>query len=67
MKKILNHLRTRLHISKNLFVFLLVLVIVGVAAGSFFASILGEEDKRLVLEYLNGTLTVLKQQNRINH
>ena len=53
MKKILNNLRTRLHISKNLFVFLLVLVIVGVAAGSFFASILGEEDKRLVLEYLN--------------
>ena len=53
MKMILNNLRTRLHISKNLFVFLFVLVIVGIAAGSFFASILGEEDKRLVLEYLN--------------
>ena len=53
MKKILNNLRTRLHVNKNLFVFLVVMVIVGVTAGAFFSSVLGTEDKQLVTDYLN--------------
>ena len=53
MKKILNNLRTRLHVNKNLFVFLVVMVIVGVTAGAFFSSVLGIEDKQLVTDYLN--------------
>lgn len=53
MKKYMDKLKRNIHINKNLFIFLLVIVIVGIAAGSIFTIILNSDDKTLVLEYLN--------------
>lgn len=53
MKKYMDKLRRNIHINKNLFVFLLVIVIVGVVAGSLFSTIIDTDDKKMVLEYLN--------------
>jgi len=53
MKTYMDKLRRNIRINKNLFVFLLVIVIVGVIAGSIFSTIIDSNDKQLVLEYLN--------------
>lgn len=53
MKKYMDKLRRNIHINKNLFVFLLVIVIVGIVGGSLFSTIIDSNDKKLVLEYLN--------------
>ena len=53
MKKYMDKLKKNIHINKNLFVFLLVIVIVGVVAGSIFSTIIDSSDKTLVLDYLN--------------
>ena len=53
MKKYMDKFRQNIHINKNLFVFLLVIVIVGVAAGSIFSIIIDNSDKNLVSNFLN--------------
>ncbi len=53
MKKYMDKFRKNIHINKNLFVFLLVIVIVGVAAGSIFSIIIDSSDKNLVSNFLN--------------
>lgn len=53
MKKYMDKLKRNIHINKNLFVFLLVIVIVGVVAGSIFSTVIDSDDKKMVLEYLN--------------
>ena len=53
MKKYMDKFRQNIHINKNLFVFLLVIVIVGVAAGSIFSIIIDSSDKNLVSNFLN--------------
>ncbi len=53
MKKYMDKLKKNIHINKNLFVFLLVIVIVGVVAGSLFSIIIDTDDKKMVLDYLN--------------
>ena len=53
MKKYMDKLKRNIHINKNLFIFLLVIVIVGVVAGSIFSTIIDSNDKKMVLEYLN--------------
>lgn len=53
MKKYMDKLKRNIHINKNLFVFLLVIVIVGIVSGSLFSAIISTEDKQLVMDYLN--------------
>lgn len=66
MKKYLDKLKSNIHINKNLFIFLLVIVIVGVVAGSVFATIIDQNDKKMVLDYLNSFFTNVKT-NKLNY
>ena len=53
MKKYMDKLKRNIHINKNLFIFLLIIVIVGIVAGSLFSIIIDTSDKKMVLDYLN--------------
>ena len=66
MKKYMDKLKRNIHINKNLFVFLLVIVIVGVVAGSIFSTIIDSNDKKMVLEYLNSFFENVKQ-DKLNY
>ena len=52
MKKILDKVKAYFKVNKRLFLFLSILLIIGIIAGSIFSVILNEEDSRLVKEYL---------------
>ncbi len=52
MKKYMDKLRKNIRINKNLFIFLLVIVIIGLISGSLFVTILGADDKTVVIEYM---------------
>ena len=53
MKKYLDKFKKSIHINKNLFIFLLVIVVVGVLSGAVFSTIIDTNDKELVFNYLN--------------
>ena len=53
MRNFLSNLKSNIRINKNLFVFLLVIVMVGIASGSIFVTLLNDNDKLVVSEYLN--------------
>ncbi len=53
MKKIINKAKNVLKINKKLFVFLLVLSIVGIVSGTMLSLMLNADDQKLVTEYLN--------------
>ena len=63
MKKYMDKLKSNIRINKNLFVFLVVIVAVGIAAGSIFVTILNTDDKTMVSEYLNNFLSSLSGNN----
>lgn len=60
MKKYLDKLQRNIRINKNLFVFLIVIIIVGILAGSIFMTIVGSNDKILIAEYLKDFFTNTK-------
>ncbi len=62
MKKYMDKLRKNIHINKNLFIFLLVIVIIGIVTGSLFATILGADDKAYVTEYLHSFFSNVKAE-----
>lgn len=51
--KFLDKLKNKVKLDKNLFVFLIVLLLVGIIAGGVFVTILNNSDKTLVNEYIN--------------
>lgn len=63
MKKYMDKLKSNIRINKNLFVFLVVIIAVGVAAGSIFVTLLNDSDKVMVSDYLNNFLNNLKTDN----
>ena len=63
MKKYVDKLKSNIRINKSLFVFLIVIVAVGVAAGSIFVRVLSNEDKVMVSDYLNNFLNNLNTNN----
>ena len=65
MKKYLDKLKKKLYFNKNLFVFLFVLVMVGLFAGALFSVILSDSDKKMVSDYLNNFLLNLSS-DKIN-
>ena len=63
MKKYMDKLKSNIRINKNLFVFFVVIIAVGVAAGSIFVTVLNDADKVMVSDYLNNFLNNLKSNN----
>lgn len=63
MKKHMDKLKSNIKINKNLFIFLLVIVIVGLATGSIFVSILNSDDKLVVADYLNNFFISIQNGN----
>ena len=63
MKKYMDKLKSNIRINKNLFVFLVVIVAVGIASGSVFVTILNTDDKTMVSDYLNNFLNNLNSNN----
>ena len=61
MKKYMDKLSRNIRINKNLFIFLLVIVIIGITAGALFTAIISTEDKELVTSYLNDFITNIKE------
>lgn len=53
MKKYMDKFKKNIYINKNLFIFLLIIVIVGVTSGAIFSAIMDSSDKELVASYLN--------------
>lgn len=66
MKKYLDKLKKKIKVNSNLFVFLAVLTIVGVASGAIFSSLLSQSDKTLVNTYMNDFFKELETGNVIN-
>lgn len=52
MNKKLDKLKKKIYINKNLFVFLLGIIIIGIASGTIFSIMINNQDKILVKEYL---------------
>ena len=63
MKKYMDKLKNNIRINKNLFVFLVVIIAVGVASGSIFVTVLNDSDKMMVSDYLNNFLNNLNSNN----
>lgn len=66
MKKYMDKLKRNIHVNKNLFVFLLVIVIVGIVSGSLFSAIISTDDKQLVSDYLNSFFNNA-EANKLNY
>lgn len=66
MKKYMDKLKKNIRINKNLFIFLVVIVAVGIAAGSVFVTVLNSNDKIMVSDYLNNFLTNVNN-NQLNY
>lgn len=56
MKKYLNFIKSNTRINKTLFIFLIVLVMIGISSGSVFVTFLNGNDKVMVNNYLNDFL-----------
>lgn len=66
MKKYMDKLKSKIHVNKNLFVFLLVIVIVGLVSGSIFSMIIDSNDKKLVFDYLSDFFNNIKD-NKLSY
>lgn len=53
MKQLLDKTRNRFRMNRSMFLFLLVLIIIGVVAGSVFILMISKEDQGMVKEYLD--------------
>lgn len=52
MKKKLDKLKKKIYINKNLFIFLLGIIVIGITSGTIFSILISNQDKILVKEYL---------------
>lgn len=66
MKKEMDKLKNRMKSSKKFTVFLVVLLLFGVIAGTLFITILSSSDKSLIKEYLNSYMSDI-EKNKINY
>lgn len=66
MKKTMDKLKSKIRISKRFTIFLFVLMLVGVIAGSLFITILSSSDKTLVKEYL-GQYMEMTKSGKVNY
>jgi len=66
MKKYMDKFKKNIYINKNLFIFLLVIVIIGVTSGAIFSIIMDSSDKELVTSYLNSFFSNLND-NKLDY
>lgn len=66
MKKTMDKLKSKIKISKRFTIFLFVLTLVGVIAGSLFITILSSSDKALVKDYLGQYIEITKS-GKVNY
>lgn len=65
MKKIMDKLKGRMKTSRKMIVFFLVLLIIGIAAGTFFSLVISKSDKALVSDTIKNFFEAV-QKNEIN-
>lgn len=58
--KIMDKLKIRIKLDKKIFLFLLILTIIGITAGAVFVSILNSSDQTLVVDHLNNFLSSIE-------
>lgn len=63
--KQLDKLKDKVKIDKHLFIFFIILLLIGVVVGSIFVTILNSTDKTLVNDYLNNFLNTI-ENNKID-
>ena len=63
MKKYIDNLKKKIYFNKNLFVFLFVLVAIGIFSGALFSVILSNDDKKMVSDYLSTFLNNLSRND----
>lgn len=66
MKKIISKVKDRVKLDKNLLLFFIILLFIGVVVGSIFVVMLNKADQTLIQEYLNGFLDNIKN-NKIDY
>ena len=64
--KLISKFKNRLKVDKELSLFLIILLIIGIISGSIFASILNNSDKILISEHLNTFLTII-ENNKLDY
>lgn len=63
MRNILDRLRKSIKVNKKLFVFLLVISLIGVIFGSFFVTIINESDKKLITDNIGEYIKNIDSNN----
>lgn len=66
MKKTIDKLKNILKINKSLFIFLLVIVIIGIISGSVLSLLLNSDDQKLVTEYLGNFFNNISHLDKNN-
>ncbi len=66
MKKIMDKFFEMLKINKRIFVFLLVIIVLGIISGAIFSVMISNEDKTMVADYLNNFFNKLNS-NTLNY
>lgn len=63
LKKILDNFKQYFKVNRRLFLFLSVIIVIGIIAGSIFSIILKEEDLKLVTDYLMNYVDSINKMN----
>lgn len=66
MKKVISKVRNKVKLDKNLLLFFIILLFIGIVVGSIFVVMLNKSDQTLIQEYLNGFLDNI-QNNKIDY
>lgn len=66
MKKVISKVRNKVKLDKNLLLFFIILLFIGIVVGSVFVVMLNKADQTLIQEYLNGFLDNI-QNNKIDY
>ena len=66
MKKIMDKFFKTLKINKRIFIFLLVIIVLGIISGAIFSVIISNDDKAMVADYLNNFFNKLNS-NTLNY
>lgn len=66
MKKVISKVKNKVKLDKNLLLFFIILLFIGVVVGSIFVVMLNKTDQNLIQEYLNGFLDNI-QNNKIDY
>lgn len=66
MKKAISKVKDKVKLDKNLLLFFMILLLIGIIVGSIFVVMLNKTDQNLIQEYLNGFLDNI-QNNKIDY